>query len=95
MVVDSEALKRSLEKKGFVMDESDHHVYRHTYKGKVTGIWTKVSHGARHDISNGLLSAVKKQMKLRSPNQVQEFAKCTLSEDAYNRILIEQKYFQA
>lgn len=94
MVVDSEELKRSLLRKGFVTDETDHHMYRHQYNGRYTGVETKLSHGSRYDIRDGLLGKHKRQMRFSSSKQVLDFAKCHISADDYNAILIRQNIFQ-
>ena len=91
MVIDSEQFRRSLLTKGFVGDNTDHRTFRHLYSGRYSGVTTKLSHGARHDITRGLLGCHKRQMKLDTTQQVVDFTKCQMSGSEYNEILIQKQ----
>jgi len=82
-------LKKNLPKKGFEIDPSKDHIYYYfTYKGKKTGIFTKISHSSRKKIISGdLLKNIKKQLKLDSNSELIDLIKCPMSEEDYIDIL--------
>jgi hypothetical protein len=59
--------------------------------GKQTGIKTYISHGSGKDLNDFLISQMKKQLKLDTSNQAFQFLECSMSEQAYNKILKEKK----
>ncbi|TGL04979.1 hypothetical protein EHQ43_10060 [Leptospira bouyouniensis] len=81
----------SLEKKGFVKRDGDHHFFDFFYKGQKTRISTKISHGSDYKQYRGkLFNLVKKQLKFVKNIDLVNFAKCTLGEDEYIKILQDQ-----
>ena len=51
---------KNLKKKGFIEDVTRDHVYlNHSYEGKSTGVYTKVSHGGnKDDVGHDLVKAI-------------------------------------
>ncbi|HEX4049480.1 MAG TPA: hypothetical protein VHY19_01180 [Steroidobacteraceae bacterium] len=78
-------VKRNLKKKGFEEDSSRDHVYLlHSYKGKRTGPYTKVSHGAgNEDIGPNLVRSMKAQLSLDSHKQVDDLVNCPMTAEQY------------
>lgn len=89
MPLQSRVVLPSLSKKGFQVEEGKDQMFRHYLGGRRTGVWTKISHG-NHEIHDGLLGAMKKQLKLRSKREVISLCDCTMSSDAYLEILREE-----
>jgi len=81
--IDARKMSNALERKGFERDPSRDHIwFRHKLNGKYTGPATKISHSAR-DISGSLVSAIKKQLRLDSPRQLEDLVNCPMSLDDY------------
>lgn len=82
---------RCLLKKGFTEEPKRDHIYFtvHGSDGRKTIVYTKVSHGSGKDISDGLLSAMRKQMRLEK-REFEEYMNCSLSKEDYLRILKEK-----
>lgn len=79
-------------KKGFqeaTNKSVDHKRIEFWYDGKLTRCRTKFSHNSE-DIGDWLISQMSKQVSL-SKKQFIEFAKCTLSQEGYIKILKEKK----
>ena len=92
MQIDKSLIEKSLLKKGFKLSENDHTFFRFYYKGKVTSIRTKLSHGSGYKTyGDNLIGQIKKQLKLRNTKETADFLRCSLSEDEYIAILIKQK----
>lgn len=89
MKISRKDLEANLPKKGFAKDEQGHHVYFiHLYGGKKTGIYTKISHTKKiREISNDLLTAVRKQLRLDRNDQVRDLAECPMTEAEYVSLL--------
>jgi predicted RNA binding protein YcfA (HicA-like mRNA interferase family) len=86
-------VRKNLKKKGFVEDKSGDHIYlNHYHQGKATGSYTKVSHGAnKDDVGPDLIRRMKDQLKLSTNSQVNDLAKCPMSEASYVAILKSAK----
>jgi len=81
---------KAITKKGFIEEKKrDHIFYIFTdMDGKIyRRVHTKVSHGGSADISNDLLSAMYKQMKCRSKDDLKKYIDCSLGEDEYREQL--------
>lgn len=91
MKVKRSDIYKNLPKKGFVKNPSGDHIYfHHKINDRSTGIYTKISHTKKlQDYSKGLLTAIRKQLKLNTNSQVVDLAECPLDGDEYNQILIE------
>ena len=90
--IDKLIIKESLLSKGFTLSENDHHNFRFYYKGKVTSIRTKLSHGSGYKTyGDTLIGQIKKQLKLKTMKETRAFLTCTLSEKEYIKILLDQK----
>ena len=83
-------INRNLQKKGFVSRPGDHNYYFFYFEGKKTDIFTKVSHSS-DEVGDPLISKMSKQLKL-SKEQFLKFVRCTIKEEEYKEILVEQGY---
>lgn len=92
MKVSRRDLESNLPKKGFRRESSGHHIFfHHEWNGRETGAYTKVSHTKKmKEISRGLLTAVRRQLKLESNKQVCELIECPMSGQEYVSILVAQ-----
>lgn len=79
-------IEKSLQKKGFVKDDGDHHFYIFFYNGQKTSIRTRISHGET-DIAEPLISKMAKQVRLRKAD-FYDLVNCPLSVDEYIEKLI-------
>ena len=91
MSLNSGLVQPGLSKKGFEVENGKDLIFRHYYKGKRSGPWTKISHGPRHDIHDGLVSQMKKQLQLQSSKQVKDLCECSMSAEQYIEVLKVQK----
>lgn len=80
-------LSRSLRRKGFTQ-RSGHHTFFHykTVDGQSTSIFTKLSHGAREQLSDGLVADIARQLRL-SKRDLEALVSCSLSQEDYERQL--------
>jgi hypothetical protein len=94
MKLNRRSLEANLPKKGFRRDSSGHHIYfHHECQGRETGAYTKVSHSKKmKEISGGLLTAVKGQLKLQSNKQVHDLVECPMSGEEYIKILFDEGF---
>jgi len=74
----------SLLKKGFVQDDTHHHIFKFWHNGKLIAK-THTSHNDQ-DIYDGLISAMSKQCKMDKPFFI-EFAKCDKTHGDYLKLL--------
>ena len=84
---------RAATNKGFIMNKKGDHIFLHFQDsdGKLYPIQTKVSHGSGHrDISDSILAQIKKQLHFNSKEELNEFIRCTLSEEEYRELLREK-----
>ena len=83
-----------LKSKGFTEERKgrDHIYFFFFYKGKKTGIYTKISHSMK-EIGDSLIGDMKNQMKL-STKQFNEFVECTLGKEEYTKILLDNGYIK-
>jgi len=90
--ISSKELAKAVEKKGFTLEsESNDKFYRLYYRGRKTGVFTKVSHGQMtYSRNNGMLGAVRRQLQLRTNMELSDFLECPLSYEDYIRILLER-----
>jgi predicted RNA binding protein YcfA (HicA-like mRNA interferase family) len=81
-------VEASLAKKGFAKETNkDHRYFRLLHGGRVTGIYTKTSHGSGHKtLSDGLVSRMAKQLNLQTKEFVQ-LVDCSLSAEDYLALL--------
>ena len=80
-------IRSALRSKGFEETESDHHRLLHVYKGRRTGIHTKVSHG-KTEYGDNLLAQVAKQLRIKKKEAL-NLIDCPLDEEGYADLLIE------
>lgn len=85
-------VRKSLKKKGFVEDKKGHHIYlRHEDGGKRTGAYTKVSHGKdRDDVGDDNVKSMKRQLRLRSAQDVRDLVECPMTAKEYLEVLEEE-----
>jgi len=87
---DKGVVETALRNKGFQQTEGDHHYFiYHRKDGKKTLAKTKTSHGSKSDLDDYLLGQMAKQCSLTKP-QFLELVDCTLTRDAYERVLEEK-----
>lgn len=91
--LDSRRVEKSLLAKGFVKDHGDHLFFRLFVNGKKTAIYTKISHGSRKTLGDGLVHMMAKQVKLSLP-EFRDLVECRLSEEAYVKLLVESKQIE-
>ena len=89
MKVDRSDIEKNLPRKGFYQKRSGDHIYfYHTYKGRETGIKTKLSHSKKvKDIADDLLTKMRKQLWLDINKQFVELVECPMSKAEYNSFL--------
>jgi predicted RNA binding protein YcfA (HicA-like mRNA interferase family) len=85
---DAKDVAQNLRRKGFKLDEGDHHFYRLFVDGKNTGIRTKISH-AEKEVHDGLLAQMAKQTKLVK-KEFLELVDCPMTVDQYLKLLRER-----
>ena len=93
--VDRNAAVKSFKNKGFQENRSGHHIFfHHGYKGKATGVNTKIPHTPKiKDISGKLLFLMKKQLRLENLADTIAFLDCTIDGYQYNVILSKKGIF--
>lgn len=78
--VKRDAVERALPTKGFDVEEGDHRYFHHTYRGKRTGVYTKVSRGKKYaDLGNDLVHAMKRQLGLQTTRDFRDLVECPMS----------------
>ncbi len=89
-VLSAKSTYKNLKKKGFVDSEhkSDDHKYLEYYHNEQLVLYTKISHGAK-DLDSFLIKQMSHQCQLDKLSFM-DLAKCPLSQEGYNRILIEK-----
>lgn len=88
---------RAATRKGFIEKKSGHHIYYRyeTPDGKLCPeVETYVSHGGGNDLSDPLLSAMRRQMKFDKKADLIEFIKCTFSKEKYLDLLKTKELIQ-
>jgi hypothetical protein len=93
MKIDRSDINKNLPKKGFIKEESGHHIrFHHIYKGKRTGVYTYISHSKKlRDFSGDILRDMRKQLELDKIIQVVDLCKCPMSENDYVDILKQKE----
>ena len=86
-------VEASLRRKGFVVTESDHRVFRYVCSdGRFTRIRTKTSHGAsagKKDLDDTLLALMAEQCKL-DRRGFADLVNCPMSQEDYESVLRAQ-----
>ncbi len=83
-------ISSALKKKGFVENPSCDHIRYTLYNnGKKTGVYTFISHGLK-EYGDSLISSVKKQLRLQSKSEFQDFVNCPMTKEDYIKLLIER-----
>ena len=94
MKIDRDDVEKNLPKKGFRREESRHIYFYHEFEGQETGSYTYISHSSRtRDISDGLLNAMRKQLRLDKTKDVVDLVECPLDGNELNNILIRNGVF--
>jgi len=76
-------VENALQRKGFVMSQSDHRRFFHTRDGKKTGVWTKTSHGSAHrEISSSNLGRMARKCRLNA-RDFERLIDCPLDREEY------------
>lgn len=85
-------VEKALQKKGFTLEtKRDHNYYFLYIDNKKTPVNTKVSHGSNKDISDSLLSLMRREMHLPK-KEFDEYMNCTFSKEEYINHLKENEY---
>lgn len=85
---DKRDIQAALEKKGFKKRDNDHEFYDLLVDGKKVGIQTKISRGTKYKVyEDYLLGCMARQLRL-SKTDLMKLVKCTLSGDAYVKLLV-------
>lgn len=88
MPIKASKIESALRKKGFTEDVSkSHKKYVMIIDGKKTDINTHTSHGHK-EIDDTMMNKMAKQMRI-TRRQFDLFAECTLSEEQYKKILVD------
>lgn len=87
-MIDKRSVLKSLRKKGFEREEHRHHIYlHHKVDGRLTGLYTYVSHGANEDLGDDILRSMRRQLGLATLQQVRDLVRCPMSGQEYTNIL--------
>lgn len=93
--IDRDKIEQSLEKKGFVLENSNHRYFHHEYDGKRTGSFTYTSHGSHYKTyGNSLLNMMKKQLRLDTLKDTRDLLMCPMDERQYNEKLKEKGFIK-
>jgi predicted RNA binding protein YcfA (HicA-like mRNA interferase family) len=86
----SKEIISALERKGFELnpDKDSHKFYYLVRGGKKTTIYTFISHGNK-EYDKNLMSIVKRQLKFRENQKMEDFFDCPMTGDDYVRMLEE------
>jgi hypothetical protein len=89
MTVERRKIKSNLPSKGFVIDDTKHHIYfYHEFQGRRTGSYTYISKGSKiKTYGIELIKQMRKQLMLDNNRQVVELCKCPIDKEAFNEIL--------
>jgi predicted RNA binding protein YcfA (HicA-like mRNA interferase family) len=82
----------SLNKKGFVQKKgkSKHIKYTLYVNGKKTRVYTWISHG-KDEYGDQLLNAMRKELYLNKPQELEDLIECPMTEEALISLLIKRK----
>ena len=85
---------KELPRKGFSKKSGSHIYFYHRVHGKFTGPMTKVSHSPKvKEISDNLITQMRKQLKLDNNQQVRDLVNCPMSGDDYTEFLKSKGIF--
>jgi tRNA G46 methylase TrmB len=77
-------IEAALKKKGFIAWATDHRYYSLWVDGRETSVRTKISTGTGYeDYVDDLLGKVKRQLHLRSLDDLRDFVNCPMTYEAY------------
>jgi hypothetical protein len=86
--IDREQIERSLQKKGFVKEETHHRYFYHEHNGKRTGAFTYTSHGSGYKTyGDTLLKRMKTELRLDTLQEVKKLLECPMDGVQYNEKL--------
>lgn len=91
-VLEIAQIDRALRKKGFNIENGDHHFYYYMNNGKKTGIFTKTSHSAK-EIGEPLIKKMADQVRLPK-EEFKRLIQCTLSGEDYKKFLKDKQLIQ-
>jgi len=82
---DREDIRSALLKKGFYCKDNDHEYYHFTLNNAV---FTKISRGSKYKTyTDKLLGKIKRQLKLNTSQQLNDFIECPMTLEEYTKIL--------
>ncbi|GAH49896.1 unnamed protein product [marine sediment metagenome] len=87
-------IEKAFRQKGLTAKEaSGHRKWMFLYKGKYTGIFTKVSRGPKYKmIDDSNLGKMSKQLKFLMLSDFKDFVECPITQEMYLDLLKEQNY---
>jgi hypothetical protein len=85
MPKDAKVVTSGLKKKGFVLEEGDHHYFQLYVNGKKEPIYTKISHGER-EIGDKLIGMMARQVGLNKRDFL-DLVDCPLTLEDYLNLL--------
>lgn len=91
MAIERSKIEEGLLRKGFVREMGSHRFLRLKVGNKTTGIKTWTSHGSDYkDYGDALLTAIKKELRLDTKQQLVRLIECPLSHQDYVSSLREK-----
>lgn len=89
MDLKTKQVESSLKSKGFVQEDGKHRHFLYVrMSGERTRIRTHTSHGSK-TISDYLIGAMKRQMKLSTSADFKDFVDCEMIQERYEELLVE------
>lgn len=91
MQVERRTIESNLPTKGFVEERTHHRYFYHEYHGRRTGAYAYTSYGTKYKTYGAsLLKLMKKTLRLDTTKQVVDLAKCPITGESYNQILVQK-----
>ena len=84
----SKDIETALVKKGFEKQDSHHKLFWFKYKGKITSIRTRLSHGI-DEYGDSLLGMMARQLNI-TKKQLNDLIDCPLTKEQYEKTLQDQ-----
>ncbi|MDI9349349.1 MAG: hypothetical protein QM537_05045 [Candidatus Symbiobacter sp.] len=91
---DQKKSERTLQRKGFILDNRDHKYFVYIASNGIdTGVTTKTSHGEK-ELSDNMLNLMARQCKL-SRKEFLDLIDCPLSREQYEKILTDKGFLNS
>ena len=90
-----DVIVKNLTKKGFIERDGPDRIFTLYYKGKKTGIRTRISKGSGYKTyGDSLLGQMKKQLKFSSKVDFVDFITCIMAEKEYINYLLKEEHLR-